>query len=415
MKDIGINGRLVALFLIVMAYLVYYSELFPELLAEQQKLFWIQREMAPNESDVTRQCKIAVSVKIPRNMIDYQENELVISIINQDNKEICEGTILLAANLIDEDDERLTSDFATFRVIDKEKTPFFFTHNIRIVYKLEPYDSLVVPVHVQISTRVLKEVEFVFFQIEKEHEISLANPLLWGGNPTCDQDRDKYISPNRICSVINDDGVFRQNAVENLLLPPWSNGVLPILVISLVWLAENSMVGCLKKKDNSTESFHVLKLLAVFFVSFVFLSILYVSVDNILLDSDGSMYDILWALSKIILIALLLSHACTKIKQFQEVRDIQSGNDNLTERANNLAVEIADRIVQMEKLRINNIVSVSTIVDSSISSSGGVSSRKSYRCTECGEIFYSENEPEKCPTYGHEKGFDLIDPDSSQI
>lgn len=352
MKEIGNNGRLAAVLLIVIGYIFYYSFLFPELVRANKEYFWVQRDMSQDSAQGT--CKIDLVVQISKNMIDYQDGQIIVNIISRDQS--CKDAIVMAGNLLSEGGEELL-EYPTFKILDENKAPTSYAHNMLLPYDLEQYDSISIPIHVYIPTRDASNVEFTFYRKDASQHLL---PLAFGGEPTCPDDiknKAKSHLPTRICASINSQKVLKQSALEHLLLPPWSNGILPLAIIVCVWLVENSMPQRLRGDHNDVDRFDFSKCCIIFLITLVFLLVL-LKVGEIILFTDCSIWWMAALLTLLVCIVFVLSYKDAKPKvqkkPIQERLDsleieLEQENDHIKQRLEHLKIELEQQNEYIEQ------------------------------------------------------------------
>lgn len=370
MKEIGNNGRLATFLVMIIGYIVYYGYLFPFLASRNQELFWFQRDI-PQKSDsqsaptTSTRC-IYVSVRVSKYMTDYLDGKIIVTIINISDNKSCKGAIIIGGELRGE--QETLSKYPIFRVLDEEKEPTSFARNLVLPYDLKPRDSLNVPIRVNIPDRRAEEIEFTFYNVNNVNQDNWAlDPLSFGGSPTCLRDKNSQNEQPlpRICASIDSDGAVKQSAIENLLLPPWSNGILPLVIIAFIWLAENSMPQRFKVDAQRSDSFAPSKVIIISLVTLSLLLVFVVEIRILFLSKAPIGLAMILPVSIAILVFVLTKlDAKQPAEEDQIVKGLEDRVVGLEKRAEHLDARIDDitsRLAHLEtycmEIKKNNLIS----------------------------------------------------------
>lgn len=405
MKEIGNNGRLAMVFLIVIGYAVYYSYLFPSLVSKNEQLFWLKRDMSPvfdSQSDSTK-CKIDLIVKISKNMIEYLDGKIIVTIINHEQS--CKGAVIIAGNLLDENEKKLL-EYPIFRILSEDKEPTSYAHNLVLPYDLKPYNSLSVPIWVNLPNREAKNIEFTFYNVNQENFVpSKRDQASFLGPPTCpgdiknienesenSQDRQPL---SRICASINSEGVIKQSSIDHLLLPPWSNGVIPLVIIAVVWLTENSMPRRFKAESHKVDNFVPCKFIGIFFGALFLLIVFTLGIACILLsDKTPLIMIILLPIFMVILMFFLTrfdaKQQAEEDQTIKRLEDRMLGLENKVKhfdvRLDGITSMFFDKLVHLETLCVEEKKQSNPV---NIQSIDADKSQVDFVCLNCGHAYTS--------------------------
>jgi hypothetical protein len=224
-KILSPNGWIATVILIMCVFSACYYYVFPKLANQNQGMFYRQVKIADKKSP------LQVEASIPQYLTDFQEGKLIINIACG-NGDACNGSLELVS-FLDKDGKEILNTRVTFKRLDIKDQPTVI-RNLYINYDLKANEIMSVPVSVQISSRNGDYVAFSIYDTMPTGGL----PVGWG-DYTCGN-RDN----TQICASTDDESpwkVLQQSGVENLLLPPWSNRLIPFIVFAMVWLAEQGM------------------------------------------------------------------------------------------------------------------------------------------------------------------------------
>jgi hypothetical protein len=224
-KILSANGWIATVILIVCAFSIYYFYVFQKLANQDQEMFYRQVKLTDETS------LLQVEASIPQHLTDFQEGKLTVNIACGEGGGCNKGSLELVSFLV-KDGKEILNAHVTLRRLDL-KDQAAVIRNLYINYDLKANEIMSIPVSVQISNR---NGEYVAFSIYDNPPVSL--PVKWG-DYTCGTDDN-----TRICASTGNEAprkVLQQSGVENLLLPPWSNRLIPFIVFAMVWLAEQVM------------------------------------------------------------------------------------------------------------------------------------------------------------------------------
>jgi len=233
---------------------VYYFVVFPQLVDQNQEMFYRQFKVADENA------RLQMEANVPKNFSDFQESTLTLNIACEPGKD-CAGSLELVSFLVDDKERVIENSHVTLRRLDlKDQPPV--VRNLYIEYTLKTYEVMSVPISVKIPNRNAKKVAFSVY-VNQPKELAVK----WG-EKTCETNE------TWICASIDSKKALQQSGVENLLLPPWSNRLIPFIVFAMVWLAEQVLPN--KRNWSETPNVWMLYLagLGAYFL-FLFYVILY--------------------------------------------------------------------------------------------------------------------------------------------
>lgn len=222
------NGWIALSFLTASFFLIYYGHIYPKL-ADEHRSMSSWRVNSGSGTDVN------LIVEIPKSFSEFQEGYFTLHITCASSTEVkCGGPLLLVGFLVDDNSEEETRQPVTLQRLDDEKHPAVI-RNVTVDYDLKRYEVQSIPFSANIPGRIDGKVEFSVYT-GKDHESKIS----WDKS-TCESSEN-----DKICVKINSAEAFKHTAIKNLLLPPWSNTVLPIVAFMMIWLAEKTLPN---KKD----------------------------------------------------------------------------------------------------------------------------------------------------------------------
>lgn len=256
-KPLSVNGWIALVILIVITFGIYYYIVFPKLVNQNQTLFY--RQVALDNENTPFQ----MEANIPINLSDFQESKLTINIACPKAKngkiEGCSGLLDLVSFLVKDQEEVIGSHVNLTRLDIKDQPAVI--RNLHIKYALRSYEIMSIPVHIQIPAAM--ESDFVAFSIYVNEPQELV--LTWSN-----AEKECKSDSTWICANIDHGEALRHSAVENLLLPPWSNRVIPFIAFAMVWLAEQVLPKQKTRGDQPSAWALVLTILSAFFLFLVY-------------------------------------------------------------------------------------------------------------------------------------------------
>lgn len=235
LSPLTLNGWLVSLVLIPLSFVIYYIGLYGEISAMYQKDFW------SSATYLSREGNIHVRVHIPKYIADFVSREIRLEVWSE-AEEIQGLTIIVESKIADDDNKECPSTsnlnppfiYVTASPIDENNTTGSSTAELEV----PPFGTSVGTMWV-----VVKPMK----DIQNGQCVTLQFYLL-----------DKELRPQPMEFEDSPDGKFtilfdrfqtlRHSLISHLLLPPWSNVVLPSVIFSLVWFVEKSI-----KPDDERE------------------------------------------------------------------------------------------------------------------------------------------------------------------
>ena len=212
------NGWIAMVILSVFTFGVYYFFVFPKLVDQKQTMFYQQFKVADENT------QFQMEANIPKNFSDFQESKLTLNITCMPANS-CSGLLTLVSFSVEKDGKETSGSHVTLRRLDLKEQPAV-VRNLFIKYDLKAYEIMSVPISVQIPNRKGEKVAFSVY-VNQSKELAVK----WDDS-TCKTDY------TWICASIDSGKALQQSAVENLLLPPWSNRLIPFIPFAMVWLAE---------------------------------------------------------------------------------------------------------------------------------------------------------------------------------
>ncbi len=258
-KPLSANSWIAAVILTVCTFGAYYFFVFPQLASQNEEMFYRQVKIADETPP------FQIEANIPKYLSDFQDSKLTINIACEETKngeaQDCAGLFNLVSFLA-EDEREVGDSHVTLRRLDIKDQPAV-VRNLYIKYDLKAYEIMSVPVSVQISSR---NGEYVVFSIYENPPRGLA--VVWDDNTNCKASDNTWL-----CARIDSGKAIQQSGVENLLLPPWSNRLIPFIVFAMVWLAEQIMPTRKQWNEQPNAWMLLLAVIAAFFL-FLFYAIL---------------------------------------------------------------------------------------------------------------------------------------------
>lgn len=226
------RGLIAALILIPLTFSVYYVGLYPPIIQNYEQSF-IKAEFFKNGW-------LDVKVHYPSYVADFVEREIVVDVKNLAPTSISPTVIVSATTSI------VTGD--------PKKDP-----RIHIAAKSNGLESSTATNNallLNLPPNGLASGELM---------ISIQNASVVSAEMPLDATLTFYVSitdtvnqlipepsTTTLTTTFSREKAFRQSAIRYLILPPWSNGILPIVVIAAVWFSENRWlarcIGWLVKK-----------------------------------------------------------------------------------------------------------------------------------------------------------------------
>jgi hypothetical protein len=259
-KTLCANGWIAMVILSIITFGAYYFLVFPKLVDQNQKMFYRQYKIIADKNALFQ-----MEANVPKSLSDFQEGTATLNITCATGKEKCTGLFDLVSFLVNEGGEEVGNSRVTLKRLDLKDQPTV-VRNLYIEYNLKAYEIMSVPISVQILGH--NEEEKVAFSVYENPPNGLA--VKWG-DVTCKADDNI-----RICASIDPRKALRQGAVENILLPPWSNTIIPFIVFAMVWLAEQVMPKQKEKEWGDQPNVWMLCLIALgAYFLFLFYAVLY--------------------------------------------------------------------------------------------------------------------------------------------
>jgi len=245
-SPVSANGWIAAVLLTLLAFFLYYlplpfphSSIYISLARQWEKNFLFQANDTKSTlqaNDANGRCR--VFFKGPKQVVDFAENEFILVFQNsggEDNKsdgEDCKWSVRIIVNV-----EPEASILIPIEVVDVEATnqpKRIYTQQFPVEYDLKEFETKTIRFRLLVPPGIYNNLERPV-TITLQDTASRRN-ILWDDTNCITQEAK---GPNEeICLNIDLASAIRESAVENLLLPPWSNRLIPFIAFAMVWLAE---------------------------------------------------------------------------------------------------------------------------------------------------------------------------------
>ena len=297
---LSVNGWLVFVFLTFTAILGYYSLGYPILSSELDKNFWYKTTASGPDKD------ILLEVRVPKYVASFEDSEISFTVsIDSAPTAMPSANTPTATSTSGESEKPLDIRVSGKLMIPDDATPketalfikdkdkdLKLQENNYVSQILLPFDLAQGGQSQKIWTHVanpyFSQNARVVFTIENA---SSSSAFTWSAT------EESPCGNSEICAYVNPYGVFRRAAIDKLLLPPWSNTVIPIAVFALVWLSEkilksayrNTGYGQSKEcKEDEYVSWHQLGWILL--TAFLLLVILIWGVFYVLVKSENMIF-----------------------------------------------------------------------------------------------------------------------------
>jgi len=277
----SINGWITVIFLTIVVFTIYYLWLYPVLYGAYEQGFWKYSDMDEDWScelyEEIDQIKcekkhienvIAYSVRVPLFLADFVDREIDLRVENLSNTRQ-KGTLRIKSQLVASTQNTVLKKYPL--VIETKSNSGNFEKAEYISWELEAHSAYTYQIRVRmpyidragLGEKGTTYARLVFYNItpiatsDKEYRLFTAThsadeniddeilkkpvPLPWSNNlknANCHVGSYENGYRTQICMEVDPPGAFRHSAIENLLFPPWANGLLPLIVIIVVLLVE---------------------------------------------------------------------------------------------------------------------------------------------------------------------------------
>lgn len=235
LSPLTLNGWLISLILIPLSFVVYYIGLYEEISAMYQKDFWSSATYLSSEDN------IHVRVHIPKYIADFVSREIRLEVWSEaEERQML--TIVVESSISDDNKECPSTSnlnppfiYVTTLPINENNT----TGSSAAEIEVPPFGTSVSTMWVGIKPmKGIQNGQCVTLQFYLLEKMELQP------QPMAFEDR-----PDGKFTILFDRfQTLRHSLISHLLLPPWSNAVLPSVIFSLVWFVEKSI-----KPDDERE------------------------------------------------------------------------------------------------------------------------------------------------------------------
>jgi len=296
-SPISVNGWIAAVLLTLLVFLFYYGfngGLYISLAQQWEKNFWFQA----NDTEGT--CK--VFLKGPKYVVDFTENEFTLvfqnsgGASNKSNENSCRGSLRIIANV-----EPETSILIPIEVVEVEaanQPKRTYTQQFTVEYDLNEFETKTILFRLLVPPEIYGLKRQVSLTL-KDKELDNKS-ISWEGDNTTTACKSQENVKEKICFNVDLINAIRESVIRNLLLPPWSNRLLPFVVFAMVWLVEQVLPN--KKAWSEQPNFWLLVLVIL---GGYFLFLLFAALHFILLV-DGAFLAGLLYMVLLVLLAITL-------------------------------------------------------------------------------------------------------------
>lgn len=273
-----VDEILVAIFLTILLFVSYYLLFYPELAEQYEAKFWQGAEARVQTEDLL--CggtddeigSISILAKIPKYFANFVEREISLEVTNE-TKVDQTGLLLVSGELIDAKTlEPLEKYREVSFKIDGERQEYL-KYNLPAC-AVQTY-SLRIFIPVSDPERELK-ANFNFLHSDSDYESSESmkveyQNLTWDIIDAVCQNGEGEVES--ICVDIDGYQVFRHSAIQSILLPPWSNGLLPFFAIGIVVMANATLEAVSwKKRYPGLDFIRIVLLLLISLAYIIFIT-----------------------------------------------------------------------------------------------------------------------------------------------
>ncbi|MDP1614595.1 MAG: hypothetical protein Q8L68_02250 [Methylococcales bacterium] len=308
-SPVSANGWIAAVLLTLLAFLFYYylpdqnKGTYISLAQQWENNFSFQANdirATPQANDANGRCR--VFLKGPRQVVDFTENEFILVFQNSGGKENesdggnCKWSVRIIVNT-----EPEASILIPIEVVDveaKDQPKHIYTQQFPVEYALKAFETKTILFRLLIPPGIYDLGRPVTITLQ---DVASRKNILWDGDKTttnCTTPDAKGIN-EKICLNIDLASAIRESAAKNLLLPPWSNRLIPFIVFAMVWLAEQVLPN--REAWNDQPNAWLLSLAGL---GSYFLFLLYVSLYFYLL-TDTPLIALLFAVTLVLYIITL--------------------------------------------------------------------------------------------------------------
>ncbi len=256
-----INGWLVAVCLTIVLFLVYYLCLYNPL-SSRENDFYLYLDSKP----LNQHQDMHLRVYVPKYITNFDDTQLTVTVYNNSNvysptlaaassgSSTMAGrnvlTFMLQGELFDLKTNATTTKKAFFALLNAsspcEQLPEGILEMMQLTYCSDSSAnaSYAISMRLPVSPQDYRNSSYLKLTFYSDGR----DLITWGTDNGCGNLGLSEGEQNKqICIKVNSSGVLEQTAFINLLLPPWSNRLLPLFVIAMVWLAERILVSAQKK------------------------------------------------------------------------------------------------------------------------------------------------------------------------
>jgi hypothetical protein len=272
-SPVSTNGWIASVLLTLLAFLFYYLPFFPDgsiytSLADQwEKNFRFQA------NDTNGKCRVLL--KGAKQIVDFQENEFILVFQNaggedtkSDGKD-CKWFVRIIVNV--EPEALILIPIEVVDVEAENQPTHIYTQQFSVEYDLKEFETKTIRFYLLVPPGIYNLKRPVTITLQ---DIANGGNISWDGDTGCTTQEGKEPKENKekICLNLDLTNAIRESTAKNLLLPPWSNRLIPFIAFAMVWLAEQVMPE--QKKQQPNEGLLLLAGLGAYFL-LLFYAILY--------------------------------------------------------------------------------------------------------------------------------------------
>ena len=274
---VNVNEIIVSALLIVVGFGVYYLLFYPQLVLQYETKYW-RTPSSSVEKNSTETCSLTnddgigilnFKLKFPKYMADFIDRDINLKIENKTDK-YQKGLLLIESQLVTKKNLNPAKNSSIDLIIDEERREY-------LEFNLPPcstqtFEILAIVPRYDYAQNLYALFTFSFHEINDQDGLAaIPEILVWDlVSNTCEvEDKDEKNNGELICAEVKPDQVFLHTAIENLLLPPWSNGLIPIFIFAAVWISARVSQNSKSRIEQDFKLFEFANILvlSVFFIT----------------------------------------------------------------------------------------------------------------------------------------------------
>lgn len=279
-KDkLNVNEVIASALLIVFSFGVYYLDFYPHLVSEYETKYWHTPSSSVEDKE-TGTCLqdsdgvngiIYFNLKFPKYMADFIDRNISLKIENNTDKNQ-KGVLLIESQLVTKETLAPIKYSSIDLIIDGEYKEFFEVDLPSCAAQTYSIQSLV-PRYERNQDLYAQFNLSYREQNAQDGAAYIKKNLIWDLVPDTCVAKAKGVKNNgeMICAEVKAEQVLLHTAIENLLLPPWSNGLIPVFVIAIVWISTRVFPGNRKKREQDFQEFKLLEVTNILVLSLFFI------------------------------------------------------------------------------------------------------------------------------------------------